>query len=125
MNDKLTQSQKRLHDSLFELYMQGGLELFQAGTRGLKRELIIKLETSALTPEKGEIIHYYAVNRWDEEDEFDEWAKPLVALSSEAERILGVTNAQLAKCRSTDVVLDDFAAFISFRYFANIPFGAR
>ena len=114
MNDKLMQSQKRLHDSLFELYIDGGLELFQAGTRGLKRELIIRLETSALTPEKGEIIHYYAVNRWDEEDEFDEWAKPLVALSLEAEHILGVTNGQLDGCRSTGLVLDDFATFISF-----------
>ena len=91
MSGKLMQSQKRLHDSLFELYMQGGLELYLAGTRGLKRELIIQLETSALTPEKGEIIHYYAVNRWDDEDEFDEWAKPLVALSAEAEAIIGVS----------------------------------
>jgi hypothetical protein len=82
-----------LHDSLFELYIDGGLELFLAGTRGLKRELIIKLETRALTPEKGEIIHFYAVNRWDEDDEFDEWAKPSVALTAEAERILMVTNA--------------------------------
>lgn len=113
MNDKLMQSQQRLHDSLFELYIDGGLELFQAGTRGLKRELIIELETSALTPERGEIIHYYAVNRWDDEDEFDEWAKPLVALSSEAERILGLTNEKLAHCRSTDVVLDEFLAFIA------------
>jgi DNA polymerase III alpha subunit (gram-positive type) len=111
VKDKLIQSQKRLHDSLFELYMQGGLELYLAGTRGLKRDLIFKLETSALTPEKGEIIHYYAVNRWDEEDGFDEWAKPLVALTAEAERILGVTNSQLAQCRSTDVVLDDFCEF--------------
>ena len=111
MNDKLMQSQKRLHDSLFELYIDGGLELFQAGTRGLKRDLIIRLETSALTPEKGEIIHYYAVNRWDEEDEFDEFAKPSVALSPEAERILGVTNSQLAHCRSTDLVMQSFAAF--------------
>lgn len=68
MNDKLIQSQKRLHDSLLELYAQGGLELYLAGTRGLKRELIIQLETSALTPEKGEIIHYYAVTRWDENE---------------------------------------------------------
>ncbi len=113
MNEKLIQSQKRLHDSLFELYIDGGLELFQAGTRGLKRELIIKLETSALTPEKGEIIHFYAVNRWDEEDEFEEWAKPLVALSAEAEHILGVTNSQLAHCRSTDKVLEDFILFAS------------
>jgi hypothetical protein len=79
MSDRLIQSQKRLHDSLFELYMQGGLELYLAGTRGLKRDLIIRLETSAFTPEKGEIIHFYVVNRWDEEDEFDEWGKPLPA----------------------------------------------
>lgn len=51
-----------LHDSLFDLYMQGGLELYLAGTRGLKRDLIIDLETSALTPQKGEIIHYYGVS---------------------------------------------------------------
>jgi DNA polymerase III alpha subunit (gram-positive type) len=92
--------------------MDGGLELFQAGTRGLKREFIIRLETSALTPEKGEIIHYYAVNRWDEEDEFDEFAKPSVALSPEAERILGVTNERLANCRPSNVVLPEFLAFI-------------
>lgn len=111
MNDKLIQSQKRLHDRLFELYVQGGLELFQAGTDSLKRDLIIRLETSALTPEKGEIIHYFAVNRWDEDDEFDEWAKPSKALSAEAERILGVTNSQLEGCRPTDVVMQSFAAF--------------
>jgi DNA polymerase III alpha subunit (gram-positive type) len=112
MNDRLIQSQKLLHDSLFELYMDGGLELFQAATRGLKRHLIIRLETSALTPEKGEIIHFYAVNRWDEEDEFDEWAKPLVALTAEAECILGVTNSQLECCRSTAAVLEDFLTFL-------------
>lgn len=112
MNDKLMQSQKRLHDSLFELYIDGGLELFQAGTRGLKRDLIIRLETSALTPEKGEIIHYYAVNRWDDEDQFDEWAKPSSPLSVEAERILVVTNSQLECCRSTDSVLGEFLAFL-------------
>jgi DNA polymerase III alpha subunit (gram-positive type) len=111
MNDKLMQSQKLLHDSLFELYMQGGLELYLAGTRGLKRDLIIRLETSALTPEKGEIIHYYAVNRWDKEDEFDEWAKPSVALAAEAERILGVTNSQLSYCRPSDVILGEFMDF--------------
>lgn len=113
MNGKLIQSQKRLHDSLFELYVQGGLELYLAGTRGLKRELIIKLETSALTPEKGEIIHFYAVNRWNEEDEFDAWAKPLRPLTAEAEKIIGVTNAQLAHCRSGNAVLVDFLGFIS------------
>ena len=112
MNDKLSQSQKLLHDSLFELYMQGGLELYLAGTHGLKRELIIELETSALTPEKGEIIHFYAVNRWDEDDEFDEYARPPRPLSAEAESILGIKNDQLAHCRPTDAVLADFLGFV-------------
>lgn len=112
MNDKLIQSQKRLHDSLFELYIAGGLELMTLGTRGLKCELIIDLETSALTPEKGEIIRYRAINRWDESYEFDEWAKPSVRLSVEAERILGVTNEQLAHCRASAIVLTEFLEFI-------------
>jgi hypothetical protein len=112
MSEKLIQSQQRLHDSLFELYMQGGLEVFQAGTRGLKRDLIIELETSALTPEKGEIIHFYAVNRWDEDDEFDEWARTTRPLTVKAERILGVTNEQLAPCRPVELVQNDFLAFL-------------
>ena len=112
MNEKLSQSQKLLQDSLFELYMQGSLELYLAGTHGLKRDLIIELETSALTPEKGEIIHYYAVNRWDEDDVFDEFARPQRPLSPEAEHILGFTNDQLANCRTTEQVLSDFLHFI-------------
>lgn len=111
MNDKLSQSQKLLHDSLFELYMQGGLELVQAGARSLKRDLIIRLETSALTPERGEIIHFYAFNRWDEDDVFDEYARPQRPLSPEAERILGIKNDNLAHCRPTGAVLDDFLKF--------------
>ena len=112
MNDKLSQSQMLLHDSLFELYMQGGLELYLAGTRGLRRDLIIRLETSALTPDKGEIIHFYAVNRWNEDDEFEEWAKPSQPLSADAEEILGVTNQLLDHCRTNGIVLEDFLQFI-------------
>lgn len=103
---------RELHDSLFELYIEGGLELMALGTRGLKRELIIDLETSALTPEKGEIIRYRAVNRWDADDEFDEWAKPSIPLSAEAERVLGVTNEQLEHCRPADIVLKDLLRFL-------------
>ena len=92
--------------------MVKGFELIALGTRGgLKRELIIDLETSALTPEMGEIIRYRAVNRWDENHEFDEWAKASVALSAEVERILGVTNEQLAHCRAAVAVMADFLAF--------------
>ncbi len=103
---------RELHDSLFELYIEGGFELMTLGTRGLKRELIIDLETSAMTPEIGEIIRYRAVNRWDENDEFDEWAKPSRPLSAEAERILGVTNEPLDRCRSSAIVLSEFWHFI-------------
>lgn len=112
MRQDLRNSNRRLHDSLFELYMQGGLELYLAGTRGLKRELIIDLETSALTPEMGEIIRYRAVSRWDEDDEFDEWAKPSRPLSADAEQILGVTNEQLAHSRLSETVLQDFVTFL-------------
>jgi len=112
MNDKLIQSQQRLREGLYDLYEIGGLELYLAANRGLKRDLIIDLETSALTPEKGEIIRYRAVNRWDEDDEFDEWAKPSIPMSPEAEMITGTTNERLMHCRPTSVVLDDFLAFL-------------
>jgi len=115
MNARLIQSQQRLHDSLFDLYMQGGLEMVTMGSRGIKRELIIELETSGLTSGTGEIIRYRAINRWDEEDEFDEWAKPSAPLTTEAELILGVTNAQLDCCRSTDIVLEEFLEPFRFR----------
>jgi len=113
MSRDLSDSQQRIHDSLFELYMIGGLDLVKAGTRGLKRDLIIDLETSALTPKKGEIIHYRTVNRWDDDDFFDEWAKPSVALSAEAEQIVGTTNERLRHCRPTADVLDEFLAFLN------------
>ncbi len=115
MRPDLSDSQKRIHDSLFELYMIGGLELLQAGTRGLKRELIIDLETSALTPERGEVIRYRAINRWDEDDFFDEWARPSMPLSPEAEMIVGTTNEGLEGCRPTMVVMDDFLRFVGRR----------
>jgi DNA polymerase III alpha subunit (gram-positive type) len=104
---------KTLHDSLLDLYMIGGLEMVTMGSRDMKRELIISLETSGLTSDTGEIIRYRAINRWDSEDEFDEWAKPMAALTQEAESIVAITNEQLACCRPSDVVLEEFVAFIA------------
>ena len=111
MSARLIQSQKRLRESLYNLYEIGGLELMQAGTRGIKRELLIQLETSGLTSETGEIIRYRAINRWDATDEFDEWVKPSRPLSADAERVLGVANEQLSKGRTSEVVLNSFLAF--------------
>ena len=82
------------------------------GGRSIKRELIIGSEMSGFTSETGEIIRYRAINRWDETDEFDEWARPLVAMTPDAERIVGVTNEQLAMCRPSAVVLEEFLVFL-------------
>ena len=61
-----------LMESLYDLYELGGLELMAQGTHGLKRELIIDLETSGLNPEAGDIVRFRAVNRFNPDDEFDE-----------------------------------------------------
>jgi len=112
MNARLIQSQKRLRESLCDLYEIGGLEMLTMGSRGIRRELIIELETSGLTSDTGEIICYRAINRWDPDDEFDEWARPSVPLTHEAERIVGVTNEQLAGCRPSEVVLEELLSFL-------------
>jgi DNA polymerase III alpha subunit (gram-positive type) len=111
MRPDLLDSQRRLQESLFDLYMIGGLESVTLARRGMKRELIIDLETSGLTSDTGEIIRYRAINRWDSEDEFDEWAKPMATLSPDAARIVGVTNEQLVGCRPSKVVLEAFVAY--------------
>ena len=81
------------------------------GIRGLNRELIVYLDMSTLTPEMGEIIRYRAVNRFDPDDEFDEWVKPSLPLSTEAERLLGVSNERLDRSRLTSVVMEALWAF--------------
>ena len=53
MNDKLIQSQQRLRESCYWLYEIGGLELYLAGTHGLKRDLIIGLEADTLSSDRG------------------------------------------------------------------------
>jgi len=92
--------------------MMGGSDLVKQGLQGVRRDLIIRLDRSALIPEKGEIIRFYAVNRWDEDDEFDEWARPSVPLSPEAEQVVGTTNERLTRCRPTEVVMTDFLTFV-------------
>ena len=101
-----------LRESLYDLYEQGGLELMAHGTHGLKRELIIDLETSGLDPDQHEIIRYQAVSRWDENDEFDEYARPRVPLCDMAQEITGLTNERLAHGRPSNVILPEFLAFI-------------
>ena len=58
-----------LRESLYDLYEIGGLELLGQGSGGSRRELLLALETSALTPEQGEINRCSVANRWDEYSE--------------------------------------------------------
>jgi DNA polymerase III alpha subunit (gram-positive type) len=101
-----------LLESLIDLWELEGCELAAQGASGIRRQLIIDLETSGLTPETGDIIRFRAVNRFDPDDEFDEPVKPSRPLTAEAERITGTTNERLAHCRSIDAVLNDFLDFI-------------
>ena len=78
----------------------------------MKRQLIIDLETSALTPEVGDIVHFRAESVCDPDDEFDEWVKPPRPLSREAEQVIGTTNERLAQCRPVQAALADFLDFI-------------
>lgn len=103
----------QLQESLYDLWEIGGVELAAQGAKDIKRELLLDLEMSGLDPEQHEIIRYQAVNRWDEDDEFFEYARPSVPLCDLAEQITGLTNERLAHCRPSSVVLDDFLAFIA------------
>jgi hypothetical protein len=44
--------------------------------------------------------------------ELHDWTRPSVPLTHEAERIVGVANEQLAGCRRSETVLEDFSAFV-------------
>lgn len=61
---------------------------------------------------KCKITRCYGVNRFGEDVRFDEWTTPLAVLSVEAKGLIGITNVQLVRCRSTNVVLCNFIAFI-------------
>ena len=103
----------QLMESLYDLYEIGGLELAAQGAKGIKRRLLLDLEMSGLDSSQHEIIRYHAVNRWDEDDEFCEYARPRVPLCDLAEEVTGLTNERLAHCRSTEVVLERFLTNMS------------
>lgn len=78
----------------------------------MRRCLILNLETSALTPEVGDIVRFRAEGVCDPDDQFDEWVKPPRPLSLEAEQVVGTTNDRLAECRPIQAALADFLDFI-------------
>lgn len=65
---------------------------------GFENNPVITVQKPPLTPEKGKIIHYYAVNRWDEDKEFDEWTKLPLALSA------FFIASNLSKCNKLSII---------------------
>jgi len=94
------------------MMIEADMQDVSAGSRGTRRQLVIDIETSGLSPETGDIIRLRAVNRIDPDDEFDEWVKPERPMVPLAEKITGTTNAKLAQCRYIADVLSDFLDFI-------------
>ena len=94
------------------MMIEAGMQQVLDDFRGMKRQVIIDIETSGLTPETGDIIRLSAVNRFDPDDDFDEPVKPSRPMLPLAEKLTGTTNAKLARCRSIDAVLPDFLDFI-------------
>ena len=78
----------------------------------MKRRVLIDLETTALTPERGEILRLYARDLTDPSSTFEQLVKPKRPLSKLVQQITGITNEQLALSRETNVVLLDFICFI-------------
>lgn len=46
MNDRRVESEQKLRDSLYDLYEQGGLELYLAGMSGLSDQQVKRLRRS-------------------------------------------------------------------------------
>lgn len=65
------------------------------------------------TPDESEIIYYRAENVWDDEDYFEEYARPSRPLTSDEQAYLRTTNERLAYCRPTGEVADEFLDFIA------------
>ena len=101
-------------DSLYDLYADHGVEALVMGTRGLARELIVTLTmTHPADPSPAHVTRFQAVSRWDDDDDwFDEWAKPARPLTPSEESHVGMSNKRLALCRPASVVAEEFLDFL-------------
>ena len=100
-------------ESLYDLCGDHGIEAFVEATKYSPRELIVTLTMTHPDPAQAHVIRLQAFNRWDDEDDwFDEWAKPAMPMSPESGIWAGITNDQLEHCRTSEVVLEEFRDFI-------------
>lgn len=78
----------------------------------MKRRVLIDLETTALTPERGEILRLYARDLTDPSSTFDQLVKPKRPLSKLVQQITGITNEMVREAPSLEAVLPQFLDFL-------------
>lgn len=78
----------------------------------MKRIVLIDIETTALTPERGEIIRLYACDLNDPRLKFDQLVKPKKPLSKLVQQITGITNEMVREAPSLEAVLPEFLDFL-------------
>lgn len=78
----------------------------------MKRRVLIDLETTALTPERGEILRLYARDLTDPSSTFDQLVKPKRPLSKLVQQITGITNEMVQDAPSLEAVMPEFLDFL-------------
>lgn len=78
----------------------------------MKRRVLIDLETTALTPERGEILRLYARDLNDPSSTFYQLVKPKRPLSKLVQQITGITNEMVQGAPSLEAALPAFFDFL-------------
>jgi DNA polymerase III alpha subunit (gram-positive type) len=78
----------------------------------MRRRVLIDIETTALTPQRGEIIRLYARDLDDPCSTFNKLVKPKRPLSNLVEQITEITNEMLREAPSLEAVLPEFLDFL-------------
>lgn len=78
----------------------------------MKRRVLIDLETTALTPDHGEILRLYARDMTDPTSTFDQLLKPKQHLSRLVQQITGITNEMVRDAPSLAAALPQFLDFL-------------
>ena len=78
----------------------------------MNRRVLIDLETTALTPEHGEILRLYARDLKDPSSTFDQLVKPKRQLSKLVQQITGITNEMVRDAPSLETAMPDFLDFL-------------
>ena len=78
----------------------------------MKRRVLIDIETTALTPQRGEIIRLYARDLNDPSLTFDQLVKPKRPLSKIVQQITEITNEMLQDAPSIEAVMPHFSDFL-------------